>query len=95
MPDRAEELRAALKQLHSQLQSVGTVDPEVRKLLQKADQEIHAVLAAPQGGSPPSKQAHAPIIDRLTEAAQHFEMSHPTVAGAVQRLIDALSQMGI
>ena len=35
------------------------------------------------------------IIDRLREAAQHFEESHPVLSSMIGSTIDALARMGI
>ena len=94
MSEPSNKLRAALDQLHSQLHGAGAIDPEIRKRLQGAMDEIRAVLEAP-GERPSAKADHEPLIHRLTEAAGQFEVSHPTLSGTVERLIEALRQMGI
>jgi Domain of unknown function (DUF4404) len=35
------------------------------------------------------------IIERLSAAERHFEQTHPTLAGIVGSIVNALSRMGI
>ena len=91
MSEQHEKLAATVKELENELHSLDTVDDETRTLLDEALQEIHVVLNA-DGEAGSSSQT---ITDRLHHAAQEFESTHPTVAGAIARLIDGLVQIGI
>jgi signal transduction histidine kinase len=77
--------------LHAELESIEQVDENVQQLLQTAVDDIHQALQ--HGTESTEESSH--IASRLTEAAQHFEESHPTLSGIIGSLIDTLSRMGI
>lgn len=99
MPDTSHHLRATLAELHRQLEAAGAVSPQDRALLKEVMADIDKVLAAPADDAAGEKPAAAieeeSIVDRLADAARQFEESHPTLAGAVGGVINALSRMGI
>ncbi|MBI3465221.1 MAG: DUF4404 family protein [Planctomycetes bacterium] len=94
MSDAVQNLRDTLNQLHQQLEAAPDIDPEMRALLAVTVQDIHARL---EGGADTESDSEPPesIPDRLSEAIGHFEGSHPTLAGTLGSIIDALSRMGI
>jgi hypothetical protein len=94
MSDAAQNLRDTLNQLHRQLEAAPDIDPEMRALLAATVQDIHAKL---EGDAITESDDEPPesIPDRLSEAISHFEGSHPTLAGTLGSIIDALSRMGI
>jgi len=54
------------------------------------------VLAQPSADEDQSESSPPdPLRAQLAEAAAEFEGSHPTLAGTVRSVIDALAQMGI
>ncbi|NIP87358.1 MAG: DUF4404 family protein [Planctomycetales bacterium] len=91
MSEAQEKLRHTIGQLHAELESLDQVDPQVQQLLQTAVDDIQQALQ--QGSQPPAGDTH--IVSRLSQAAQHFEDSHPTLSGMIGSLIDTLSRMGI
>lgn len=91
MPDRLEKLKAMLADLETELDSLGSMDTETRQVLEEAVSEIQAALEAKD----PTEIEHETLADRLRNAAEEFESSHPTLFGVVSRTIDALGQMGI
>lgn len=90
--NQADQLRATLGQLHEQLLLAEPLDPEVRRLLEGAVADIESALNDAENSN---SNENAPVADRLTEAANHFEEAHPVVANTLTRLIDTLGQMGI
>ena len=93
MSQRLEKLRTTIADLEQELSGLDTLDAESRALLEEAATEIQSALhkndhAALHTGS-------EPVAERLADAARSFESSHPTLAGVVQKLIDALAQLGI
>jgi len=94
LPEDHERLRRTLAELHAELQSVDRLDPEVRTLLESAIEDIHGKLDAPSETGDEQPQDDT-IANRLTEAARHFEVTHPTLSGTVGSVIDALGRMGI
>lgn len=83
-----QHLRDQLAALHAALADAESVGPEARDLLRAVMDDIQRVLELeerePEG-----------LVDRLREAVEDFEESHPTLAEATGRVIDALARMGI
>jgi hypothetical protein len=95
MSDAGQNLRDTLNQLHRQLEATPDIDPEMRTLLAVTVQDIHAKLQGGLERAGEAEPAAESIPDRLGEAIRHFEGSHPTLAGTLGSIIDALSRMGI
>ena len=91
MPERKEKLRETLNELEAELQSLESLDPETRAMLAEAATEIQAALHKEDGDD----LEHHSLTERLRDAVQEFEADHPTLAGVLNRVIDALGQMGI
>jgi hypothetical protein len=86
-----DTLRHTLDELHAELEAAGTLDPEARAMLRSAAREIQHALEA----GAPAPAGEASLGDRLEESTRHFEATHPKVAEAVRRVIDALAALGI
>lgn len=98
MTDDRQELRATLTELHRQLEAAETIDVESVAMLRQALAEIEQALARRPKGEEPSpaeSQTHRSVVRRLTDAARGFEATHPTLAGTIGSVVDALAQMGI
>ncbi len=91
MTDDQEKLRASLLQLKAQLAATTSLDPEHADQLSRAVSDVEAVL---DGKAKPSA-IQEPVTERLADAAREFEVEHPTLAGTVFSMIEALAQMGI
>jgi len=84
----SERLRQTLNELRAELADSDTGDAETRERVQAAADELEAWLERaeePEGG----------LRDRMREAVTRFEEEHPTLASTVQRVVDALSDLGI
>ena len=90
MPERIEKLRATVTELEAELASLAELDDATRALLEEAVSELQAALSKSAADIEPQS-----LTERLTESAEAFELSHPTLYGIVKRTIDALAQMGI
>jgi Domain of unknown function (DUF4404) len=101
MPDEPDDLRATLDRLHEQLRGAANISPETRGHLKGVLEDIHALLGdeppkAGESATGSSRDAsHESIVRRLTSAEREFEVTHPTLAGIVGSVIDALGRMGI
>jgi hypothetical protein len=101
MSDEPNELRATLARLHEQLRGAANVSPETRALLKGALDDIHSLLgdepsgAGPRATGEPRDASQESIVRRLGSAEREFEATHPTLAGIVGSVIDALGRMGI
>lgn len=86
------QLRDRLERLHSELADTDEVDPASRELLASVLRDIQQLLDASGEERPQEPQG---LAERLREATRQFEESHPTLAAAVGRVVDTLSNMGI
>lgn len=85
-----QHLREQLAALHVALSDAEAVGPEARELLRAVMDDIQRLLEVEERDEEPEG-----LMDRLREAAEDFEQSHPTLAEATGRVIDALARMGI
>ena len=94
MSTRNRKLQETLEGLRAELDAVTSLDPQLRARLEHTirqiqdaiDQAVPGSKIAPDGGS---------LADRLSESARHFEATHPDIAAALGRVIDALASLGI
>lgn len=97
MTEDIRQLRESLDKLHAELEGIARVDPEVRRLLTDALEEIQVTLERQDERESAAKvdDQEESVAHRLAEAAREFEESHPTLSGMIGSVIDALSRMGI
>ncbi len=95
-PDSAR-LKATLDELHQQLADVDELDPALRGQLTTTLDEIQTALAATRVPNTADKDnaASQSMVQRLRDAANDFEESHPAIAGTLGSLIDTLGRTGI
>lgn len=81
-----QELRRTLEELHRELSQVGQVDEDLERLLQEIRADIEDVMerSGPQG-----------LGDRLAQAVERFEATHPRLASAMGAVADQLARMGV
>ncbi len=91
MTEQHEKLRQALEQLQSQLEELRGVDPQVAGHLDETIRDAHAVLS----GQAAEAEKHKSLLDEFNDALLQYEASHPTLAGNLGSVIDALGRMGI
>jgi len=91
MANEHDKLRETLRQLQAQLDEVRQADPEVGAHLDSTIAEAQAVLQ----GQAAEPDEHRSIIERLSDAVLTYEASHPSLAGNLGSIIDALGRMGI
>ena len=92
MTEERKALLGTLDELHEELAAAENVSPEVEAKLRETMDEIRSVLDA---GSETKEEETPSISGRLSEAAEQFESSHPTLSAMVGSTIDALGRMGI
>jgi len=88
MSEEHAALRETLSRLHEQIAG-HDLDEQERALLRDALQELEGTLE----GTPSEEESS--LGDRLSELAQEFEESHPTLSETVGRVVDALANLGI
>ncbi len=87
---RSDELRATLDHLHAQLGEAEALDETVQAQLRRALEESHSRLERED-----QLQEQHSLAERLSELRKDFKESHPTLAAAVGRVVDALTNLGI
>ena len=85
------ELRSRLAGLHEQLAGTPKVDAESRQMLRTLLTDIERVLDK----SEPAASVEPAHRHRLEEVATRFEADHPSLAGVVRQLVDALGKAGL
>lgn len=98
MSDVKTRLAATLAELHEELAATSAADADVRQLLSQALGDIQAKLAATAEQAAAGTAEASPgdgVTDRLRTAAIHFEDSHPTLSGLINRVMETLAQLGI
>jgi DNA repair exonuclease SbcCD ATPase subunit len=104
MNEKLQRLKATLTELEEELSELDSLDDTTREMLEEAAREIDDTLD--QYDSSESLAETPQLLEeeddiqqsprsRLKEAVGQFETSHPTLSGLLNRLIDALGQMGI
>jgi hypothetical protein len=91
MSGQHDKLRSALEQLQGQLDEMRAVDPGVAAHLDSTIDQAKAVLA----GRPTEEAEQRSLSAQLKDAVLKYEVEHPTLAGSLGSVIDALGQMGI
>jgi hypothetical protein len=86
-----EKIRRTLDELGRQLADAENLEPQVAERLSAMIADVRAKIDE----SPVEEDEHRTLAERFREATIHFEESHPTLAGTVERLVDTLAQMGI
>jgi hypothetical protein len=89
---KKDELSESLSGIQAELKKIDRVDDASRELLAKLDDDIHRILGAT--GEVPLEH-HRTLRESLERSVDHFEVSHPTLTLLMNRLIKALSDMGI
>jgi DNA repair exonuclease SbcCD ATPase subunit len=92
MPQQIEKLKAIVKELEAELESLDTVDEHAQQVLEAALEDLRNALR--KADSAPIESADS-LIERFRWAEENFQVSHPTLAGLVVRMINALGQLGI
>ena len=99
MPEDVQKLRETLAALHAELGTVESADPEVRRMLAGALQDIAAKLRSRDGTPPAAATDPTPDASvstgQLAESARILEVEHPTLAATLRGVVEALTRMGI
>jgi hypothetical protein len=94
VPTRSHKLRETLEELRAELGSAASLDPQLRARLEHTVRQIQeAIDRVPPGGE--IRSGDASLAERVSESARHFEATHPEIAAALGRVIDALAALGI
>lgn len=87
-----KELKAMLSQVHSELENTDDLPEQdersLRALLDEIEGRLDELEAVPDGGE-------ESIGDRIDMALGDFQVTHPTLAFTLRRLVDTLQKIGI
>jgi len=88
-----DKLRSLLKQLHGELEGAETADAEDRNLLGLVMADIEAVLddETSSSGSGDGES----LEDRLEQGVVRFENRYPQLSFTLERIVEALANMGV
>jgi molecular chaperone DnaK (HSP70) len=87
-----EKLDQTLQQLHGELLQIELVDASDRERLQQLMADVKELLE--QEEEAPADR-YKRLADQLSESIKHFEVSHTTITGVMDRTIKMLARMGI
>jgi len=91
---KSRRLRESLEGLRAELGAETRLDPQLRARLEATLGQIQAALDQAGPGTEIVSDG-ASFTERLSESARHFEATHPDIAAALGRVIDALAALGI
>jgi phytoene/squalene synthetase len=87
-----ENLRKLLEQLHDELERAESVDDKGDELLRHLNEDISNLLKRSEKGKAHSDES---LLERLEDAIDHFEVSHPTLTTMLSEMMTILSNAGI
>ena len=85
-----KKLGRLLEQLHEELGKAEAVDEKGRELLHHLSMDIQKLLERTEGAS-----ADETMLQRLQDAIDHFEVTHPALTSALSHMMTILSNAGI
>jgi len=83
------QLHKRLTELHGQLTSARPVDAANRRLLEQLAGDIHLIMT--RAPNAVEREQYGTLRERLVNAAAALEVSHPSVAKAVEGIVDTLA----
>lgn len=86
-----EELKRQVDELHKELEKAQTLAPEERDMFGHLMSEM--VLIA-QGQNKADTDSET-LREKLEHKASDFDSSHPSLAGVIRQVLEALGKMGI
>ncbi len=89
---KKKHLNSTIKDLHAELKRTEPADDHIRGHIERLILEIEMLRQEPEETP---LHRYQQFLDRLKESIQHFEASHPSLTLSVERVIDALTSMGI
>ncbi|HLO15725.1 MAG TPA: DUF4404 family protein [Anaerolineales bacterium] len=86
-----QNLRELLERLHQELERTASVDKKGNEMLRHIDADIQTLLR--RSGAKVEKDE--PVLERLQDAIDHFETTHPTLTMVLSEMMNILSNAGI
>lgn len=87
-----DNLRDLLERIEQEIRYTEPDDEEGRQLLRHLEAEIRAFRSRPEGQWREPKDS---FVARMTEAVDHFEITHPTLTSMLSQMLNILNNAGI
>jgi hypothetical protein len=94
VPTQSHKLQETLEGLRAELGAETSLDPQLRARLEHTVQQIQEAIERTEPGGQIAS-GDTSFTERLSESARHFEATHPEIAAALGRVMDALAALGI
>ena len=85
-----QKLRELLETLHKELEQVGSVDETTIEVLSNLKEDISKLVEE----NISTLHENESLIERMSEAVDHFEAGHPKLSMTIQHVLDSLANMG-
>lgn len=86
-----EKMHQLLKELHVELENAENIDEDSQQLLKNISRDIQKLIT----NKKPDLKKKNDIFESLEEAVEQFEGTHPSLTAAINKIAEALSNMGI
>ena len=87
-----ENLRKLLEQLHDELEHTESMDEKGDELLRHLNSDIRGLL---KRSGKVKGESDDSMLERLQDAIDHFEVTHPTLTTMLSEMMTILSNAGI
>jgi Domain of unknown function (DUF4404) len=84
--------RELLQQLHDEINGIQKVDDKGIDLLKDIDGDIRELL---ERSGETQMEVHPTVLQRLDNAIDHFEVTHPELTALISKVFDSLSNVGV
>jgi regulator of replication initiation timing len=85
-----QKLRDLLETLHQELEQVDSVDETTLSVLTNLREDISKLVSESVG----TVHENESLIERMSEAVDHFEAGHPKLSMTIKHVLDSLANMG-
>jgi hypothetical protein len=85
-----QKLRELLETLHKELEQVDSVDKNTVAVLTNLREDISKLVSDDVG----AMHENESLMQRMSEAVDHFEAGHPKLSMTIQHVLDSLANMG-
>jgi len=86
-----DSIRELVEALDQELEKNQRLSPQDREMLEGLRLELNVALS--HSGKPAIEGAG--IVDKVRDAAEHLEASHPDFTAVLMRMMDSLVKMGV
>jgi ElaB/YqjD/DUF883 family membrane-anchored ribosome-binding protein len=91
-----DNIKTSLEKLRSTLENSGTVDSELKNLLQSLDTDIQELLKSTGAtATAPASDLRSALIERAQGISARLAVRHPHLQPVLREIADTLTNMGI